>query len=178
MTVEVLPLKPGALQCCGPGRIFQGIFPAMASESDTESLRREDLHATRWSLADVLRNQRFFAPRLPVWREFLRWPRQLWCPGLPVSRSGISCCRTSENPSLPAAEKVTRGAFEMPRIVGCSPRGVERFHANHGHCQPPRRLPQFQPCCAWLSATWTGWPMTCSARRLSLRIARVCLILG
>ena len=71
MTVEVLPLKPGALQCCGPGRIFR-----------------------MWAF--MLRHQSFFAPRLPVWREFLRWPRQLWCPGLPVSRSGTSCCRTSE----------------------------------------------------------------------------------
>ena len=33
-------------------RLLRG-SPAMASESDTESLRREDLNAARWSLADV-----------------------------------------------------------------------------------------------------------------------------
>ena len=132
-------------------RLLRG-SPAMASESDTESLRREDLNAARWSLRGcgrlTLWNQSSFALRLPLQRGFLLWPRQLWCPGLPASHSGTSYCRTSGNPSLPAAEKATRGAYEMPRIVGWSPRGVERSPASPSRCRPPRRLTQFQPCCS------------------------------
>ena len=85
--------------------------PAMASESDTESLRREDLHATRWSLADVgvnaaepefLRSAASSVARISALASAALVPRAaclaLWDFLLSDERKSlVACCRESDS---------------------------------------------------------------------------------
>ena len=109
----------------------------MASESDTESLRREDLHATRWSLADVgvpaaqpefLRSAASSVARISALASAALVPRAaclaLWDFLLSDERKSlVACCRESDSWCL-------RNARDRLR-------GVERFPTNHSRCQPP-----------------------------------------